>query len=287
MRDEDRQYFSAFSRAYNLGMRYLGIRMIAEALFALAAIVISWLELSPAPWFGLISGIWLMTRRLILDGHERSLHRDAVRIQEEFDTRIFGLEWNKGLAGEAVLASDVRRYAADFSGEANEVDTWFVDTTGVPKWIAALIRQWQGAAWAKDDHRRFSILLAGGVGCLIALTVTVGLITDLTLADYLAALALPILPVILSLQEMRSRHRNQVDERGRAEALINSALIRIRVSSEADATERESRQVQDALYLSRLTGGRIPQWLYKMFREKNVRAIDAAASQLAAEFRAP
>lgn len=267
---EDRQLlFRAYTRAYEREGTLRIARLAVDSLLALAGVVLAVLEVQAA-WLGAVSLVWLAGRELPFFTQPDAYRRQAVKIQEEFDCSYPGLEWNDALNGPKEQPHKVRELAVQTQVDLDG-DYW-VDTAGLPESVGALLRQAQSALWGQEGHERYWKLNGLGLALLIGIFVALSWALGLDSRETIISIFVPVTPLIVGRIQAARRHREESSERKDMARTIETELNAV----DADRLPSPNfvQAMQGRLYRSRLTGGRIPQWLYDRYKEKDQASID-------------
>jgi hypothetical protein len=281
---EHLQRLLAYSRYYQVAHRWRRAR--AFGTFVLAAIgpVISLFIPATTDLVAAISAGWLVLGRTLLTWMEQRSTLDAVRVQELYDTNLFHLPWNEALVGRSPSPDDVAAAAAHITDDTG-YRNWYSIELGDTAWPAdVLLCQRQSMVWSRQDHRAYgSTILAAGVSWFV-LGVVIALLRDLTLADYLVKIFLPSAPAFLDSMELARSHWQHAAGRQQIEHKINDLWRAYAVNADA-VVVAACREVQDAAYLLRRDGPRVPQRFYTFRRKSSEAATKAGTEALRNEGR--
>lgn len=273
------QRLLAYSRMYIVAQRYRRARAFGTlALAAVAPLVVIFAP-STGDLLAAISAGWLVLGRTMLTWLEDHEVADAIRAHELYDTRLFRLPWNAALAGREPAPEDVAAAADRIKDDARYRD-WYNIDLGTTPWPAdVLLCQRQSMIWSRGDHRAYgrTILIAGAAWFLIG--VAVGIAKDLTLADYLVKIFLPSSPALLDSAELARAHLRHATKRTQVEQDIQDLWDSHRSAPETlDAAD--CRRVQDAAYLMRRDGPRVPAFFYKLRRDRSHASTAAGVASI-------
>ncbi|HEY8502548.1 MAG TPA: S-4TM family putative pore-forming effector, partial [Solirubrobacterales bacterium] len=147
---------AAYSQRYREASRWKTATWVGAGLLFLTSLVTVAVG-HGVTVLGLVGSAYLLCSRLILRPEMTKAHRDGVLLQEQYDTSVFGLPWNRGLAGGPLSIMDVEDLAGRFRGNPEDLVTWYVDTGEAPVGARVLLRQLENATWGRWDHRRFAV----------------------------------------------------------------------------------------------------------------------------------
>jgi hypothetical protein len=269
----------AYSHEYRLAQVWRALRVLGTlGLAAVSPVVLVWWP-HGADLLAATAAAWLVAGRTALAAFEDTHVAQAARIQELYDTRLFGLQWNTAVAGRPPAPDDISHAASRIKDTSRYLDWYDVDVTGLPWPADVLLCQRQSSIWARRDHRAYGLYLAtvGAVWFLVG--VGIALARDMTLADYLVRVFLPSAPAYLDAVELARAHKRHAEARQRLEEDIADLWDRRGIDPSMPTVE-DCRRVQDGAFALRRTGPRVPNWFYKVRLTRMARATSAGARAL-------
>ncbi len=274
-----REMLAAYSYRYRVASVYRRLRVTGTIALAALAPVFSVLWPQAAPTLGAVAALWLVLGRTLLDAAEQAHIDRAARIQEYFDTRLFGLPWNPDLGREELvcedIATDARRGPRP---DSDRYQDWYDDDGATPWPLDVLLCQYQNAAWGRRNHQAYVPWLAAAGAAVFLLGLALAITRHMSVSTYLVQLLLPTSPALLDLALLARDHKRHATAKQRVEDDINNLLNRYLTGEQVTATD--CRKIQDAIYQLRRTGPRIPHWFYRSQRQKDTRATAASIQQL-------
>ena len=218
-----------------------------------------------------------------MDRIQKDRLKRGAKLQEQFDTDVFGLPWNRFVTGGQVEHEDVRRLSAKPLSEKREAhfQAWYEVCLGrLPLHLARLVGQRTNISYDARLRRRYggwllTLTLLFGVALLYA-----GLYKGLSFPDLIMTLAVPFMPVLT----WALRERMQQANAATSLATLNGEWERVwaKAIGGADSTvlTAESRSLQDALYQHRERSPLVFDWIYSIFRSANEDEAHHAAEDL-------
>ncbi|MBX6750530.1 MAG: hypothetical protein IRY85_12830 [Micromonosporaceae bacterium] len=276
------QRLLAYTYHYRLALRWRRAR--AAGTFVVAAIgpILALFVPAVAGLVAATAAGWLVLGRTIFTWLEQRNTLQAVKIQELYDTDLFHLPWNDSLAGRRPSPEDVAAAARQIRDDKPYRNWYSIDLGDTPWPADVLLCQRQSTVWSRRDHHAYGItvfivgLLWLVVGLIIALT------CDLSLADYLVRVFLPSAPVLLDAVELGRAHWRHAAARQRIEHTINELWDQY-VSKPESLTVAECRAIQDATYILRRDGPRVPGFFYAIRKSSSQATTRAGAESLRAQ----
>jgi len=270
---------AAYSYEYGRAQLWRLTRMIATLGFAAASpIVLIWFP-GLVDYLAAAAGLWLVVGNTLIASLERSRRTCGARFQELYDTELFGLRWNAAMAGRRPPPDDVMDSAFKVKDRSRYHDWYNVDVTGLPWPSDVLLCQRQSAVWARRDHRAYAVFLAVSGASWFVFGLGLAIMRQMTLADYLLRLGLPSAPAYLASTELMLAHWRHAVARQQLEDEIDD-LWSARATDAAVPTSEDCRRIQDGAFQARRTGPTVPDWFYKLRRDRMTRATVAGARSL-------
>jgi hypothetical protein len=269
---------------YKRAKRWHLSRIVGTLVLAACAPVITFWLPSATDAVAVAVAVWVVAARTILNMAERREMRLGVSIQEQFDTELFGLEWNRSLAGRRPAPEDIAD-AARHVGDSALLRDWYAETGEAPWPLNVILCQRSSAVWGRRAHWAYGSTVLG-IGCLWLLAgVVMALAAHLTLSDYLLKLFLPSQPAFLDTIDLYRTHLRQSRDKGDVEEAADSLWAKGVADGDAVAAA-DCRQLQDQSYRLRLNGPQIPQWFYRVRRGADEHAMRAAVAKLLSQLPA-
>jgi hypothetical protein len=275
--------WKAYSRGYDLAGRWHTARLLGTVGFALVAPIITFKWPSTTASVAAAASIWLLVARAVLGPAEDWERRRAVNTQELFDTYVFQLDWNSGVAGSQPAEEHIAKAAAKHRRAAPT--DWYADTEDLPRPLDIILCQRSGAVWGRGTHFTYAITLAVIGAAVLVAGLIVGAVNSVTLPDYLLRLFLPSVPALLDTIDMSRSHWSISRQKGQIESAAD-ALWATGVHDLTSVTADDCRRMQDQAYRLRLDGPRVSYWLYRLRLTSDDRAMREAVAQRIAEYRA-
>jgi hypothetical protein len=270
-------------RQHTKAKRWSALRWFGMLVIGLAAPVIAVAEPSLAPLTGALAGLWLFVGRTGLRALQSAKTTAAVATQEQFDFYIYGMPTSvqrSALPSRedlAAIAGPDDRILEVASKE--ELLAWYPIQAQDSGPVSIAISQRANAAYSDRLLRVTAKVWAFVTAIWAMLLLIVSLALDLTLAEFLVGVLLPVLPSVLDVIEyVWGIYRSARLRRD----LVSTIESRIR--DPARPLEAGELMVwQDELYELRRSTPQVPDRIYKLWRKRNERAMHSAARELSDE----
>lgn len=233
------------------------------------------------------SCVVLVVDIFFLEVKHKELRALGAKIQEVFDTELFGLPWNRHRCGSVPDAEDINRLAENFK-ERNTTETflnWYPRIVGVvPLEYARFVCQRANMRWDMELRKKFSAIFYAAAAAIVIAIVLLASMLDLTMTQFAVSLALPAIPAALKLVREGFKHAESAQTSQKAKDLLEDAWKRA-LHKQISSTEmlEESRRLQDELFDRRRGSPIIPQLIYDRFRSSFEQDMDCAAQHMVRE----
>lgn len=281
--DENRGLLRARHRNYRAAKVTQGLLVLVSILLPVIGLWIGPQVPEIRAYLALASLILLVMDTALFDRIQKDRLKCGAKLQEMFDTDVFGLPWNRFVTGAPVEHEDVRRLSAKPLSEKREANfqDWYEVCIGrLPLHLARLIGQRTNISYDTRLRRRYggwllTLTLLFGVALLYA-----GLYKGLLFPDLIMTLVVPFLPVLTWALRERMQQANAATSltnlNGEWEKIWTKALG----GGDEVALTVESRSLQDAIYQHRERSPLVFDWVYSVFRSANEDEAHHAAEEL-------
>lgn len=230
-------------------------------------------------YLAIFSVVYLIIE-FLLEKIEKNKKSNATKIQEFFDTEVFGLGWNFVVAGKKPEQELISGYILKSSEKDLEaLKNWY------PKNISTLPRNYgiiicqKSNVWWDSDLRKKLILMLYLLLSLISLIIIIFNLNT-TLGNFIIGI-LPVVPLYKVII-------NQIISYGRSIIRLNH--LKEKLDYMVENTQQESvsdtglRLIQDEIYRHRMESQSVPDLFYKIFRNKSEKIMNLTAEQLIEKF---
>lgn len=264
-------YARAMGCRYARAKQWRGLRIYVAIGMGLAGPLVGLLAENASPYLGAAAGLWALVGRG-LAMVERHYRRQGQQAQECFDTHVFELPWNSALARRP-SREDLIDWAS--TNQTKSVDWYPPEVARLPRPLDALLCQRASANWARRDHERYRVLVAGVGVVMLVISVIIGVLAGMSLGEYLIKLALPLLPALLEIIEIADQNAQLAVAKSNIETRIDE-LIATAAATGQVPSEQSSRAAQDELFATRGVAA-VPEWWYSRTRDRREAAMVEAA----------
>jgi predicted pore-forming effector associated with SMODS systems len=241
----------------------LGLSKVALSIFL--KIDIAWLTAG----FGAALSIFEFA---ILTNGISSRRTEAAKIQEAFDTNIYGMPWNEFIVGGATPLEIVTRYYRKFektdkSGEKiKQLLDWYpIEASGLEFSRGVLICQKTNVQYDFSLREKFMQLIRVSATVTFLLLLIFALIENISIRTMFSQVLLPFLPILAITFKLTQDHnkslKNLIDLRQHLDKQVEQATLGNVVSMDT------LRKLQDRIFLNRKESPLIPEQFYNRLRD--------------------
>lgn len=201
----------------------------------------------------------------------------ASSVQENFDTNVFGIAKNENLGVVDIDDNTLLKYKnkIDNGENTDELKNWYSkEITELQTNIAVLFCQRTNVYYDYNVRNNYIIAVILFFILTLLAILLCGLLKDMKLSEFLLKLFSAILPILIfsfneikkqkeaikNIQDLQKIITNRIDETG-----LNS-----------NASETVIRQIQDRIYNNRKINPLIPDFLYRLLRNKKNNNLEQA-----------
>lgn len=219
---------------------------------------------------------------LVIEFVEASNYRRAATVQEEFDTKLFRLDWNKILVGNKVEPELIRIADRKFSGDRSKMTNWYPDPRPLPYPFDVLICQRANLVWDSQLRRVYSLIVLAVTILWLILGIAIAIISNQSLLSYLLAWFFPSLPATLLGLKLSYSHfcsaRDRENTKEKLQSIWEESIKRPRY-----LTPALCREIQNCIFIIRSTNPPVPDFIYSFLRTRYEIDMRSGASDLKKE----
>lgn len=275
----NKRLVAAQARSYSDAKIVFSIRVIAVAVLGLTSSILAVVFPAGAGLIGGLGGFVILVLALVVRSLEKTFRTRAAAIQEEFDTRIFQLAWNR-LRIEHPSPNDIARLAARYRG--GRAANWYDPTDNTRRPFDVLICQEANLGWAAPMHWIWAWILVGAGGFVVAGIVVAESMLKLPADKFALSLVIPFAALFKELIEQVMSNFEVAREKRALEHRIGD-YWRAGIAEGFAPTAEQLRSIQDRLLDFRLSNPYVPDWLDTLFHRRNEAAMRTSVSDRNAE----
>lgn len=217
-------------------------------------------------------GVLWTVAYLLTELYRKSKTTQGATIQEQFDTELYGLSWNKILCKNKINLDTIQELSSKYKYE--DLQNWYsikIDNS-LPKEIAIILCQRINFSWEINQRKKFVSFLAIITILYYLIYIVIGFAKNIGFFDLLILLSPSIPFLVFSVQNILSL-RSHINSKNETLSYIDSELDNYKTSRITPALE-QLRQIQDTIFTERTVTEKVPDWFYKLYKSTNEKFID-------------
>lgn len=254
----------AMRQSYDNGKCFRFTRVVITASIPIISIFIINLNSDSKAFFALISAIWLAFSRLYFINFEKECIKTAAVLQEEFDTKLFKIPWNKMLVGETINDKKRMLLSNSFKGDESKLLNWYPGLNKIANEnLTCLMCQKTSLQWEVELRKFYKnkVLLPILLFSLVITIVTLFQF-NLSFQTIILSIIIPSLPLLLHLIETLNAHKNQISVQEKVLSSIKSSINDFETHN-----SDQIREYQNAIFMKRIETNAVPSKIYWLKRD--------------------
>lgn len=252
--------------------------VVVPVLIAITKIV--WTETTLILRGAVVYSFVLLFLRPCLKSYVGTLQNLAARIQQQFDCDVFDLEWNEPLCGKQ---PDLEQIFAKKTGKKIDgLQNWYeVIVEKLDRLEAIVVCQRINVPYDKSLRETFSLIIKIVVGIAGLFVLMIGFLHNSTLWDWFLNAIVPVSPVISWYMDLHKQNHKNVMALEKLNQLIDSALRKLRNGDNIE--EQNVISIQNFMFIHRSSSYVIPDFIYKLRRNKHEEATRYSVAHIVEE----
>lgn len=273
-------------RFYSRAKNYQNTVAITALLLPLLGILFGSESPSIRPYLGFASIVLLLLDVAVLSPKQRANSKAGAKVQEQFDTEVLKLDWNKLVAGSRVDPEELRAIASDQMSDKEKkgLEDWYEGAISrLPLSVGRLLCQRTNVVYDLRVRRLYSGALFFIAGLLFTALLGVGIYQGLKVDQLIISVGLPVLPLASFVLREYRKQEDTIESLTTLKGEIEKVWEKALAGASAGDLTLSSRALQDAIYRHRASNPLVFDWLYNRLREKSEAQAKHAAEKLVAE----
>jgi hypothetical protein len=281
------EVLAAQRQLYSSAKRVIGLQMILAGPVAVMATLFGLIYPQLKDSAALLGLTILLLDIVLLNPRQKKLRGQGASVQEAFDTKVLGIEWNDLKVGKRPEPELIHEYALALGKDAQKAEKlkdWYpVAVQQLPVHWGRIVCQRANIWWDSTLRRRYANTL---LTCLILLAIALVWIAfglGLSFADFAIKMAIPMAALYKLGVTQFVEHREAAERldklRDHAEKLWAEAIS----GANLEALKVKSRILQDEIFDGRKKNPPVFDFIFWMFRDKNQLQMNKGAEVLIQE----
>lgn len=273
-----------YSRAKNI----IGVQMMLSAPIAICATIITIMKPDLKGYIALWGILVVVFDLFVFTPWVKKLRDNAARIQELFDTKVLGLDWNEISVGKRPEPELVHEEAEKHGMEAEKIaglKRWYpIIIDKVPEICGIIISQRSNVWWDARMRRKYTFSIRVILVSIALGLIGYGLYEKKDLFEFLAYIVAPLASTYVFGYRQMMEHGDAAD---RLDKLIefSEKIWSDAMAGKDDATLMlKCRALQDQIFDHRKKNPPIFDFLFRWFRDGNETLMNKGAETLVSEY---
>ncbi|GAB4088307.1 S-4TM family putative pore-forming effector [Hydrogenophaga soli] len=273
-------------RFYSRAKNYQNFVAITALLLPLLGILFGAEFPAIRPYLGFASIALLLLDVAVLSPKQRANSKAGAKVQEQFDTEVLRLDWNKLVAGSRVDPEELRAITSGQMSdkEKKELKDWYDGAISrLPLPVGRLLCQRTNVVYDLRVRRMYSGALFFIAGLLVAVLLAVGLYHGLKVDQLIISVGLPVLPLASFVLREYRKQEDTIESLTTLKDEIEKVWDKALAGASTGDLTLSSRALQDAIYRHRASNPLVFDWLYNRLRKNSEAEAKQAAETRVAE----
>ncbi|RUL51920.1 S-4TM family putative pore-forming effector [Lysinibacillus antri] len=211
-----------------------------------------------------IAGVWLVLNRVLFIEIEKSMVRDAAKIQEQFDVDLFKISWNNLIVGEKIPIERIMKLNEMSQEKEEHLKNWYPGLKSPDHYFNVLLAQRTSIVWDIEQRKFYKNILIWIVILYILIMLGICFLMNLPTQTLIISFLVPSLPLILHLIEITKGHIKRHES---LEKVLPKVTVDVENYSRVDDDiVNKCRGYQDIVFLTRCDVNMVPDKIYWLKR---------------------
>jgi hypothetical protein len=273
-----------YSRAKNI----IGFQMLLSVPIAICAAITTILKPELKGYVALWGILVVVFDLFVFTPWVKKLRDNAARIQEVFDTKVLGLDWNEISVGKRPEPELVHEEAQKHSMNKEKIDglkKWYpniIDT--VPEFCGIIISQRSNVWWDAIMRRKYALSVRVTLVFIALGLIGYGLYEKKDMFEFLAYIVAPLASTYVFGYRQMMEHSDAAERLDKLKELSEKIWSDAIAGKDAAALKLKCRALQDQIFEHRKKNPPIFDFVFRWFRDGNEVLMNKGAEALVKEY---
>lgn len=285
---ENIELLAAQKNIYSRAKNIIGFQMILSVPIAICAAIATIVKPELNGHIAIWGVLVVLFDLFVFTPWVKRLQDSAARVQELFDVKVFGLDWNGISIGKKPDSELIHEEANKHGLEEKRITglrKWYpTNIDRIPEIFGIIISQRSNVWWDARMRRKYTlsvrIVLVG-----IALVLTgYGLYEKKDMFEFLAYIIVPLASTYIFGYRQMMEHGDAADRLDLLKELAEKIWSDAMEGKDIATLQSESRALQDQIFIHRKMNPPIFDFLFKWFRDGNEVLMNKGAEALVGDY---
>jgi hypothetical protein len=286
---ENIELLAAQRNLYSRAKKIIGFQMVLSIPIAICAAITTIVR----PEFKGYVAVWgiltVVFDLFVFTPWEKKLREHAARIQEVFDTKVLGLEWNEFSVGKRPDAELIHEEALKHGLEEKMVEPlrrWYpTSLENAPEIFGVIISQRSNVWWDARMRRKYAFCIRAILVCIALGLVSYGVYEKKDMFEFLAYIVAPLASTYVFGYRQMMEQSDAADRLDKLKELAEKVWTEAIEGKGIDEIKAKCRKLQDLIFDHRKRNPPIFDFLFQWLRDGNETLMNKGAETLLAEIK--
>ncbi|HDR9038416.1 MULTISPECIES: S-4TM family putative pore-forming effector [Burkholderia] len=274
-----------YSRAKNI----IGIQMVLSGPVAIGAAITTILRPDLKGYVALWGILVVVFDLFVFTPWAKKLRDSAARVQELFDTKVLGLDWNDISVGKKpepeLIHEEAKKYGTSDEKRAG-LKNWYPLVIGeVPEIFGVIVSQRSNVWWDCKMRRKYSLFVRIVLVSIALGLIAYGLHEKKDMFEFLAYIVAPLASTYVFGYRQMTEHSDAADRLDKLRDLSEKVWSDAVAGKDVPTLRAKCRTLQDQIFDHRKRNPPVFDFLFKWFRDGNEALMNKGAEALVAEIK--
>ncbi len=272
-----------YSRAKNI----IGLQMVLSGPIAVGAAIVTIAHPDLKGYVALWGILTVVFDLFVFTPWVKKLRDSAARVQELFDTKVLGIDWNDIAVGKKpdpeLVHEEAQKHGLDEAKKAG-LKKWYpviIDT--VPEIFGIVISQRANVWWDCKMRRKYAYFIRVVLVSIALGLIGYGLYEKKDMFEFLAFIVAPLASTYVFGYRQMMEHTDAADRLDKLKDLAEKVWSDAVAGKDFAALKIKCRTLQDQIFDHRKRNPPVFDFLFKWFRDGNENLMNKGAEALISE----
>ncbi|KVP37423.1 S-4TM family putative pore-forming effector [Burkholderia ubonensis] len=274
-----------YSRAKNI----IGIQMVLSGPVAISAAITTIARPDLKGYVALWGILVVLSDLFVFTPWVKRLRDNAARVQELFDTRVLGLDWNDISVGKRpepeLVHEEAKKYGLGGGKEAALMKWYPIVIDKVPEVFGVIISQRSNVWWDARMRRKYSLFIKIVLTAIALGLMGYGLYAKKDMFEFLAYIVAPLASTYVFGYRQMMEHSDAADRLDKLKDLSEKVWSDAIAGKDVPTLKAKCRTLQDQIFDHRKRNPPVFDFLFKWFRDGNEALMNKGAEALVVEVK--
>jgi hypothetical protein len=285
---ENIELLAAQKNIYSRAKNIIGVQMLLSVPVALCAAITTIVKPELNGYIAFWGILIVLFELFVFTPWVKKLQDNAARIQELFDTKVLGLDWNEisvGKRPEPELIHEEANKHGIVEEEITGLRNWYpLIIDGIPEVFGIIICQRSNVWWDARMRRKYTLAIRVILVSIAMGLIGYGLYEKKDIFEFLAFIVAPLAATYVFGYRQMTEHGEAADRLDILKSFSGKIWSDALAGKDVATLMLESRALQDQIFEHRKKNPPIFDFLFRWFRDGNEELMNKGAKTLVDEY---